>query len=155
MVCITIEIWYHLCFVHWEKNRIETTNWWICKPDKLKCLKVQDFQKKMGIIYRLEEICRFPFLNSSFEFSRIFCYIEQNVISKIQVYSDLAYFFELHRIFWKKATFNSNSIITGILIAPAGIILIDNLNRASFGSGLATSSILIFSPFDLFLNLSV
>ena len=48
-------------------------------------LKVRDCQKKIVIIYRLKQICRFTILNSSFEFSRVFCYIEQNVISKIQV----------------------------------------------------------------------
>ena len=35
-------------------------------------LKVQDFQKKIGIIYRLKQICCFTILNSSFEFSQIF-----------------------------------------------------------------------------------
>ena len=47
-------------------------------------LKVRDFQKKIGIIYRLKQICHFIILNSSFEFSRVICNIEQNVISKIQ-----------------------------------------------------------------------
>ena len=36
-------------------------------------LKVRDFQEKIGIIYRLKQICRFTIINSSFEFSRIFC----------------------------------------------------------------------------------
>ena len=40
---------------------------------KIMELKVQDFQKKIGIIYRLKQICRFTILNSSFEFSRFFC----------------------------------------------------------------------------------
>ena len=35
-------------------------------------LKVRDFQKKIGIIYRLKQICSFTILNSLFEFSRIF-----------------------------------------------------------------------------------
>ena len=37
------------------------------KPNKLQ-LKVGDFQKKIGIIYRLKQICRFTILSSSFEF---------------------------------------------------------------------------------------
>ena len=36
-------------------------------------LKVGDFQKKIGIIYRTKQICRFTILNSSCEFSRFFC----------------------------------------------------------------------------------
>ena len=36
-------------------------------------LKVRDFQKKIVIIYRLKQICHFTILNSSFEFSHIFC----------------------------------------------------------------------------------
>ena len=51
----------------------------------INCIKVRDFQKKIGIIYRLKQICHFTILNSSFEFLRIICYIEHNVISKIQV----------------------------------------------------------------------
>ena len=34
---------------------------------------VRDFQKKIGIIYRIKQICRFTILNMSFEFSRVFC----------------------------------------------------------------------------------
>ena len=41
--------------------------------------KERDFQKKIGIIYRPKQICRFTILNSSFEFSRVFCTIEQNI----------------------------------------------------------------------------
>ena len=36
-------------------------------------LKVGYFQKKIGFIYRLKQICRFTILNSSFEFSCVFC----------------------------------------------------------------------------------
>ena len=54
-------------------------------PPEVVILKVRDFQKKIGIIYRFKQICHFTILNSSFEFSRVFYYIEQNVISKIQV----------------------------------------------------------------------
>ena len=58
-------------------------------------VKVEDFQKKIDIIYRLKQICRFTILNSSFEFSRVFCSLaaslsinleteKQNVISKLK-----------------------------------------------------------------------
>ena len=58
-------------------------------------LKVGDFQKKIGIIYRLKQICHFTILNSLFEVSRVFYSLaallsinleteKQNVISKLK-----------------------------------------------------------------------
>ena len=46
-------------------------------------LKVRDFQKKIGIIYRLKQICSFTILNSLFEFSRFFATDVSGVSLKI------------------------------------------------------------------------
>ena len=46
-------------------------------------LKVGDFQKKIGIIYRLKQICCFAILNFSFEFSRFFATDVSRVSLKI------------------------------------------------------------------------
>ena len=70
--------------------------------------KIRDFQKNIGIIYRLKQICHFIILNSSFEFLRIFCYCFAAVLSfflslrKFQTFKFkivIWHFFEPHQIF--------------------------------------------------------
>ena len=90
-------------------------------------LKVQDFQKKIGIIYRPKQICHFTILNLSFEFLCVFynnvafCQVRFYLVrvSKWQVLRRtkcdfknssvrwwFGIFFSPDQIFWKKVTFN-------------------------------------------------
>ena len=100
-----------------QKNLVHNSN-----------IKVGFFQKKIGIIYRAKQICRFTILNSWFEFSRFFatdisgvslkisCKTKTNKMwfqkfkFKIVIWHICLAIWKNRHTFWKKATFSKNAL---------------------------------------------
>ena len=96
-------------------------------------IKVGDFQKKIGIIYRLKQICHFTFFNSLFEFSRFFLLLMSVGLAWKSVKkqtkcnlknSSLRYWFGIFLWaplnFLKKGTFSKRQLMVKILSITGG-----------------------------------